>query len=277
MNSLLKNTQSLLKKHSLNPSKRLGQNFMVDRSAIKRIIDSAEISQEDNIIEIGPGTGILTKELANKAKKVVAIEKDIKLAEILKENLNKENVEIISRDVLEIDDFCQFFSNSKNKEYKIVANLPYYITSYLIRKVLGLENPPQKAILVMQKEVGQRICQLPPRMNLLAVSVQLHSRVNLLGYISKDSFWPKPKVEAAIVKLEMKKEKLKTNQELFFKIVKAGFSQPRKRLDNNLSKELKLEKEKIADYLRSCNILPGKRAESLSLEDWVCLTDSFAS
>jgi len=259
-----KEVKNLLKNHGIRPSKGLGQNFLIDQKAVKRVIDAADLKKDDLVLEIGPGLGVLTIELAKRAKKVVAVEKDQKIAEILKETLKGlDNIEIIKADILKLD--------LDLSDYKIVANIPFYLTSFLIRRLLESEKRPKEIILIIQKEVAQRICAKPPKMNLLAVSVQFFADPMIVSYLSKKSFWPQPDVDGAIIKI---KPKTKTTEstDLFFKVVKAGFSQPRKQLINNLSKGLKLEREKVKEWLLKNKIQPEQRAESLTLKDWINLT-----
>jgi 16S rRNA (adenine1518-N6/adenine1519-N6)-dimethyltransferase len=267
--------KNLLKKYGIRPFKGWGQNFLVDRSVLRKIIESAELKKSDIVLEIGPGIGTLTQELAKKAKKVIAVEKDKKMVEILKETLKGiENVKVIQGDILKIPNSQFLIHNS----YKIVANLPYYIVSPVIRKFLELkEVRPLEMILMVQKEVAQRICAKPPNMNLLAVSVQFYSKPEILFYVSKNSFWPRPKVDGALLKiipLTNTNRKL-TDTKLFFKIVKAGFCQPRKQLANNLAKMLKLDKKKVKNWLLENGIQPSQRAETLSVNDWLKLTKNF--
>lgn len=270
--SLKGNVKNILKKYQIRPSKRLGQNFLIDKGVIKKIIKAADLSSEDIVLEIGPGLGVLTQELAKKAKRVIAIEKDPRMVEILKERLKDfSNIEIIQGDILKI-----FNSQFSIFNYKIVGNLPFYLTSPAIRLFLeSVEVKPQQMVLVVQKEVGQRICTRPPKMSILAVSVQIYAKPEIISYLSKKSFWPQPKVDSAIIKLKVKKEKLKIDRELFFRIVKTGFSQPRKQLINNLSKGLVRERVKVKNWLLKNNIQPTQRAETLEVEDWLNLTKSF--
>ena len=275
-----KDIKILLKKYQISPLKRLGQNFLIDKTAIKKVIEATDLQPDDIILEIGPGIGVLTTELAKKAKKVIAVEKDPKMCQILKETLKDfTNVEVIQGDILKISNFQFLISN-----YKVVGNLPFYLTAPVIRKFLeSAENSsPQLMVLVVQKEVGQRICAKPGKMSILAVSVQIYAKPEIVSYISKKSFWPQPKVDSAIIKLKVKSEKLKINRNLFFRIVKAGFKQPRKQLINNLSKGFppagrqgKIEKEKIKNWLLKNGIEPSQRAETLSIEDWLKLTKTF--
>jgi len=267
--------KNLLEKRGIKPSKKLGQNFLVSKSVLERILRAANLKKTDIILEIGPGIGTLTRELAKRVKKVIAVEKDKKMIEILKETLKEfENIEIVEGDILKLENgsMVKWFNGLS---YKIVANLPYYITSPLIRKFLESKNPPSQMILMVQKEVAQRICAPPKKMNVLALSVQFYSKPEIISFVSKKSFWPCPKVDSAILKLKVKRQKAKVNKDLFFKIVKAGFSHPRKQLVNNLSFELKLEKEKIKSWLLKNKINPTQRAQTLQLNDWLKLAKTF--
>jgi len=269
--SLKKKIKNLAKICRIKPSKMLGQNFLIDKVVLAQIIKTAELKPDDIILEIGPGSGVLTQELAKRAGKVIAVEKDQKMCQILKETLkNYKNVEIIWGDILKINFQLQ-------KEYKTVANLPYYITSPVIRKFLESENPPKEMVLMVQKEVAQRICASPPKMNLLAVSVQFYAKPEIIVYVSKKSFWPQPKVDSAIIKIKPRivADNKRIDTDLFFRIVKAGFSQPRKQLANNLSNGLKLNKERVKLLLLKNNIQPSQRAQNLSLCDWLKLVKFF--
>jgi len=283
--------KEILLRYGAKASKGLGQNFLIDKNILDKIIKSADIKSGDVILEVGPGLGTLTQELAKKAKRVIAIEKDKMMIEILKETLKDfKNVEIIQQDILEI-------KSEIPKKYKLVANIPYYLTSPLIRKFLerpeGYPNSPQEIILMIQKEVAQRICKNPPDMNLLAVSVQFYAEPKIISYVSKNSFWPAPKIDSAIIKitpssrnsasqkfLATSQKKYEIEPNLFFEVVKAGFSQPRKQLVNNLtslkfSNGVKLDKVKIYKWLLENNINPNQRSETLSISDWIGLAKSF--
>ena len=272
----LKEIKNWLKKYNIRPSRRLGQNFLIDEKVLRKIIEAAELSKDDIVLEVGPGIGNLTAELAKRVKKVIAIEKDQKMVEILNELLEGwkvRNVKIVKADILK---FSPKIYNLKSKIYKVVANIPYYLTSPLIRKFLETENQPKEMVLMVQKEVAQRICARPPKMSLLAVSVQFYTKPEIISYISKKSFWPSPKVDSAIIKISAFNQRRKSafNQR-FFKIVRAGFSQPRKQLINNFSKGLEFDKKKVEVWLLKNKIQPNQRAETLNLEDWINLTKSF--
>jgi 16S rRNA (adenine1518-N6/adenine1519-N6)-dimethyltransferase len=264
------NIKSLLQKYKTKPIKRFGQNFLIDNSAIKKTIEAAELKSGDVILEIGPGPGVLTQELAKIAKNVIAIEKDIKMVEILKETLKElSNIEIVQGDALKMDII------HISSPYKVIGNLPFYLTAPIIRKFLEADNPPKEMTLIVQKEVGQRICAKPPKMSILAVSVQVYGKPKIISYISKKSFWPSPKVDSAIIKISEIDSSRGINRDLFFKIVKAGFSQPRKQLINNLSKGFGLEREKTEKWLLDNRIKPSQRAETLSVDDWLNLLKDF--
>jgi len=271
----LEEIKRLLKKYNIYPSKRLGQNFLVDEGILKKIVEAAELSKNDIVLEIGPGIGNLTVKLAKRVKKVVAVEKDQRMIEILKETLKDfKNVKIIKADILK---FSPKIYNLKSKIYKVVANIPYYLTSPLIRKfVETVEVKPQLLVLMVQKEVAQRICTKPPDMSILAVSVQFYAKAEIISFVSKKSFWPQPKVDSAIIKIIPRKSALpiRVNPLLFFKVVRAGFSQPRKQLANNFSKKLGIDKIKVREWLLKNKIQPTQRAETLNLEDWINLTKS---
>jgi len=275
--------KELLTKYNARPSKGLGQNFLIDKNVLNKIIETADLKPSDIILEIGPGIGTLTQKLAKNTKKIIAIEKDKTMVEILKETLaGYKNIEIINADILKIEKLQKF------KNYKVVANIPYYITSPVIRKFLEAENKPDFMVLMVQKEVAQRICSKPPDMthsagsgssratrgmSLLSVSVQFYAEPKIVSYVSKNCFWPSPKVDSAIIKITPRGQTSRpagglTSPDLFFRVVKAGFSQPRKQLAGNLSKNLNLSKEKTAEWMQKNKIDPKQRAETLSIEDW---------
>jgi 16S rRNA (adenine1518-N6/adenine1519-N6)-dimethyltransferase len=267
--------EKTLKDYRISPIKRLGQNFLIDKKVLKKIVEAAEISEKDVVLEVGSGIGNLTIELAKSAKKVIAVEKDKRMVEILKENLkNFKNVEIIEGDIREI-----IWAIVKNisRGYKIVANIPYYLTSHLIRNFLELKNKPKLIVLMVQKEVAQRICAKPPKMNLLAVSVQFYAKPKIVSYVSKNCFLPRPKVDSAIIKIKPMTDVDRglINADLFFKIVKAGFSHPRKQLINNFSKNFEFDKMKIENWLLKNKICPKKRAQEISLKEWTKLVKNF--
>lgn len=259
---------------NFRPNKLLGQNFLRDKNILAKIVHAAALTKEDRVLEVGPGEGILTQALAQQAGHVLAVEKDRRLAEQLKIKFSgNEKVAIVEADILDFLESAPF----AGQPYKVVANIPYYLTAHLIRRLLESPDPPRDIILMVQKEVAQRLCARPPRMSLLAVSVQFYSQPKLIARVSKNSFWPKPKVDSAIIRLSPRPaaDSLETiDAPAFFKILHAGFSQPRKQLLNNLSRELALSREKISVIMENAGLEPNQRAETLDVPDWLRLARS---
>ncbi len=280
--TLIQTAKQLLRAHSLEPKKYLGQSFLVDEGAIRKIIQAANLQKTDVALEIGPGLGALTFELAHSAKEVIAVERDPQMLGILKSRFEAvPNLELILADILSPNtrypstpfDKTQGKSLRASKiqdaKYKVVANLPYAITGPVIRKFLEATPQPQLMVLMVQKEVAQRICAKPPRMNLLAVSVQFYAKPEIVAYISKRSFWPQPRVDSAIIKIAPTPAQHPTiNNQLFFRVVKAGFRQPRKQLVNNLGTTLGISRVAVTTWLLQNNIQPTQRAETLTLQNW---------
>ena len=258
----------------ISPKKSLGQNFLVNPRILDKIVATAEVTKKDTILEIGPGPGNLTRKLAEKADRVIAVEKDRRLIAQLKEKFKNSNVEIVESDILKLK-FETLIGNCKLKieNYKVVGNIPYYITSNLLRTIFERWPRPELIVLTIQKEVAQRITAKPPKMNLLAVSIQLFSEPEIISHISKENFRPRPKVDSVILRIKLRRaQQSKEFTERLFKIVRAGFSQKRKLLAGNLEK-LGVKKEITLKVFDKAGI-PGKaRAENLSLEDWIKLAN----
>lgn len=257
----------ILDRYDLGPLKRLGQNFLVDRNIIEKMVNLVEPGE--TVVEVGPGLGSLTVPTAKRVKRLIAIEKDEKIAQVLESEFlgQFDNVTLIKGDILKTEGFIP------SGDYSVLANLPFYITSPIIRMFLESENPPVKMVLMMQKEVAKRICAKPPEMSILAVSVQFYAKPKILFKVSRNSFWPSPGVDCAVMVIERKDSAPKVGVESFFKVVRAGFSHPRAQLLNNLSKELRLDKEEAKKVMLSSGIDPKRRAESLSLDEWLSLTE----
>ena len=270
------NLQLLLKKHGLKPQKRFGQNFLIDGELPQKLVAAAQIGAQDTVLEIGPGIGAITRTLAQKAKRVIAVEKDRNMVEILKETVgNFENVEIICDDIRRSDLPLNFGGGPTSINYKVVGNLPFYLTAPVIRKFLEMsEAGPQSMTLVVQKEVAQRICAKPPKMSILANSVQFYADPEMISMISKKSFFPQPKVDATLIKITPRPVAMEDSR-LFFEVVKAGFSHPRKQLLNNLAQGLEKSRTDTLAWLQKNNINPQQRAETLSVDDWINLVKSF--
>jgi len=268
--------KQLLAKYDATPQKRLGQNFLINPGVLAKIIQAGDLNKDDVILEIGPGLGTLTQALAQRAKKVITIEKDRKMIEILQDVIAADkiqNVKIIRDDVLKFDiGTLEIDWKLEIGNWKLIANLPYYIASPVIRKFLEEKNPPSLMILMVQKEVAQRICASPPNMSLLAVSVQFYAKPEILSYVSKGSFWPAPKVDSAILKITPYSQYPNVLRSQFFSILHTGFSAPRKQLAGNLAKSLAMERYIIEEQLKEAGIEPSRRAETLTIEEWIKLT-----
>jgi 16S rRNA (adenine1518-N6/adenine1519-N6)-dimethyltransferase len=261
------NAASLLKRYDLRAHKGLGQNFLQDPLALEQIVAAAEIQPTDIVLEIGPGLGSLTRYLAVAAREVVAVELDADLLPPLKQVLVPyQNVRVIHGDILKLPPKELITEN----DYLVVANIPYYITSAVIRHLLEGETKPRRIVLTVQKEVAERICALPGDMSLLALSVQVYGEPRIAAHIPAEAFFPAPKVDSAVLVVDIYPSPLVRAQLLdqFFKSIKAGFSQKRKTLRNSLSSGLRIPLAEAAELLTSASIDPQRRAETLSIEEW---------
>lgn len=276
------------------PKKSLGQNFLRDTNVLQKIIKAANLKADDFVIEIGPGEGILSFEILKKTQGLIMVEKDDGLAEEVALKFQISNIKlqkkskiqnckfqnnrgIISGDILEIN-LPELIEKNNFKNYKLVANIPYYITSPIIQLFLETKYPPTEMVLMVQKEVAERICASPGQMSILAASVQYYAEPKLLFYVDKKSFYPVPEVDSAVIKIETRgKNKEKSEDEIksFFRVVKAGFSSKRKTLLNNLSNSLHLDRKIVEETIRKAGFWPTQRAQELSVEDWKKLTKTF--
>ncbi|MDO5040889.1 MAG: 16S rRNA (adenine(1518)-N(6)/adenine(1519)-N(6))-dimethyltransferase RsmA [Peptoniphilus sp.] len=268
----------LLNKYGFRFTKSLGQNFLIDGNIVRNIADAAEVSEDDYVLEIGPGIGTLTEELALRAKKVVAVEIDHSLKEILKESLPYENVHIEFADFLKLDLEKLVEEEFGDKPFKVVANLPYYITTPIVEKFVESNLNIDSITIMMQKEVADRFSAQPSTKDYgtLSVFIQFYSDVSYKFSVSKNNFMPKPNVDSAVIKLKFKKDLPQINREKFFKIVKASFSKRRKTILNALSSYgLNIEKSAILKALEISNISPSRRGETLSIEEFIVLSINF--
>jgi 16S rRNA (adenine1518-N6/adenine1519-N6)-dimethyltransferase len=250
----------------------LGQNFLINEGIAQKIAQLADI-KDGNILEIGPGKGILTKYLARKAKKVLAIELDRNLSAELEER-NYKNTEIMRDDILKIN-LPRLIEEKNFEEYEVVANLPYYITSKIIRLLLETKHPPQEMVLMVQKEVGERIVARDGKESILSISVKFYAEPEILFFVPKENFEPAPEVDSAVIRIKRKQNIPNVDIDRFFQIVRIGFSAKRKTLVNNLASGLHLPKEEIAQILEKSSLEPDVRAEKLSIADWLRLYDLF--
>ncbi|MDD4062242.1 MAG: 16S rRNA (adenine(1518)-N(6)/adenine(1519)-N(6))-dimethyltransferase RsmA [Candidatus Pacebacteria bacterium] len=251
----------LMQENEIAPLKKMGQNFIIDQSIVERMISHAD--KEDVVLEVGPGLGAITIPLSKRVKKIIAVEMDRKIVKILKDKVDS-NVEVIEGDILKGTDVIP------QGKYKVFSNTPFYIAPAIIRMFLESTNPPIEMILMTQKEVAQRICAKPPDMNLLALSVQFYADPKVLFRVPRQCFYPVPNVDSSVIRIIVKEKK---NGSTFFKVARAGFSRPRAQLLNNLSKGLKLDKVEVEKHLKSIGLDPKIRAERLSVDNWVELSN----
>ncbi len=266
--------KEILSKYDFKPMHRRGQNFIIDKNIIQKIIQQSQITPTDHILEIGPGLGVLTNELSANAKKVLAVDIDKKIINILENEFNWPNVKIIKSDILKISN-KEIVKYLGSRKYKLIANLPYQITSEVIAKFLKEDPRPSRIIIMVQREVGERMLEGAPHTNLLALMVELYSDAKKLFQVSKNSFYPVPKVESVVMELIPKaKISLKPNQESrFWELVKAGYRSKRKYLQNNLASHAKVSKSQLESAWRELGWDKKIRPENLSLKDWLALFD----
>ncbi len=268
------NIQPLLKRYHIHPKKSLGQNFLVESGGLMKVINAAELSGSEEVLEIGAGLGSLTYLLAQTSARVSAVEIDTHMLEPLAEALKPfSNVQIVPGDILELNP-----AELVNREnYVVVANIPYYITSAIIRHLLEANLKPSRVILTIQKEVAQRILARDGKMSLLSLSVFVFGEPEIADTIPAGSFFPAPDVDSAVLRIRLYPEPLIPPSQLdqFFKLAHAGFGQKRKTLRNSLSAGLNLPSSEIEARLLEANIEPSRRAETLNIAEWARLIDSF--
>lgn len=270
-NPSLVQAKRLLRQSGLRAKKGLGQHFLVDEAILETILEAAELSAQDTVVEVGPGLGVLTTELAIRAGKVIAVELDGKLASILKHRLaSLGNVEVVNADILKVS-LAQLLEG--NSSYKVVANLPYYITSPLLHYFVEGSPKPALMVVMVQKEVGDAIVASSGKMSLLAVSLQVYSKPKVVSYVPAQSFYPPPKVDSVIVRFDLLPQPAVQVADMggFFGVVKCGFSLPRKQLRNSLAHGLGLKPAEVVPFLYKAGIDTQRRAETLSLEEWARL------
>lgn len=251
--------------------KHLGQHWLHDRFVLDHIADEAEVGANDTVLEVGPGLGTLTSILLGRAEKVISVEFDEDLARKLPGQFPGKNLEVVQSDILAYD------ARELPAGYKVVANVPYYITSKIIQKFMTEVNRPSVVTLLIQKEVAERVAARPGDMSILAVSAQLYADVSLGDVVPAELFTPPPKVDSQVVTLRTKQLELPpgVDEKLLFRVVKAGFSAKRKKLRSSLSGGLGIDKEAVDSLLALINVSPDERAESLSVEDWKRLAKAY--
>jgi 16S rRNA (adenine1518-N6/adenine1519-N6)-dimethyltransferase len=278
----------LLRRYGLRPRKSLGQNFLVHPSAASRIVEGAEVGPDDTVMEVGAGLGTLTGPLASAAGHVFAVETDPHMVEVLHQELAAyDNLTVVHEDILHLEPARLLTSAATSNKagkptpiyplwgvrwehYKVVANLPYYITSAVMRHLLEAAVRPSRMVVTVQREVAKRMVAEPGDMSLLAVSLQFYGRPRILFYLKRGAFYPVPEVESAVVRLDLYDVPPVpvTDVEAFFRVVKAGFAHRRKQLRNTFAAGLRLEPNDVEDALRAADVDPRRRAETLAIAEW---------
>jgi len=275
--------RQILRQFGFKPRKRLGQHFLVDEVILEAILSAAELSPGDIVVEIGPGLGILTEGLARQGATVIAVEVDAKLVALLKKRLvGFPDVRIVRADILKVTPRQLLRENLPNSDpirgYKVIANLPYYITSPVLSHFLEAQPRPLEMVVMVQKEVGETIAAAPGKMRLLSVRTQFYSKPNIVSYVPAASFYPPPKVDSVILRLDVCSQPPidVSDATSFFDIVMHGFDSPRKQLRNSLAHSLEMPPGQVASLLEKAGIETKRRAETLSLEEWRELWEVFA-
>ena len=277
--SVYNDTMAILKKYKISADKSLGQNFLVSDEVVEGIVESANINKEDIIIEIGPGLGVLTNLLLEKSDDVIAVELDNRMVEIISDRFKeKTNLTVIHEDILKVDlkELLNNRKKSENSKVKVVANLPYYISTPIIMKLLEQNQIIDEIIVMVQKEVGQRLtAKTGTRVaGAITYAVEFYSDATAIINVPKESFVPSPKVESVVIKLKIKKQTQDINKEMLFKVIKTAFSQRRKTLSNALVNGGIVEKNKLEEVLEKAELEKNVRGENLTLEDFIKLCEN---
>jgi len=262
--------RAILRRYGIRPNPRLGQNFLIDSGALTKVIAAAGFTGDEVVLEVGAGLGALTRQLAREVRQVIAVEFDRRLIPVLEQMVeNLRNVQLIAGDILSLD----LEKLISEQPYRVVANIPYNITSVLIRRLMESPRPAERVVLTVQREVAERIIAKPGAMNLLAISVQLYGEPYVVARIPARAFYPKPKVDSAVLRVDVHPEP-KVSRVLIpqlFRLARAGFGQKRKQLHNALAGRLNVAPAQIEVWLEEAAIRPQSRAQELSLEEWACL------
>lgn len=277
--------RSLLRFYDIRPKKGLGQHFLASSEPLRRIVEAAGLSPGDRVLEIGPGLGVLTRGLAREAGEVLAVELDARMRQVLADQLGHlENLRVIDADILSVDPPALLdlpeSARGRIPHYKVVANLPYQITSAVLRHLLEARARPERIVVMIQREVADRILAEPGQMSILAVSVQLFAEPSRVTEVPAAAFHPPPKVDSTVLRLDVREELGPEEARLpearlpaFFRVLRAGFSQKRKQLKNSLAGGLEREPAEVAAVMETAGIDPRRRAETLSVAEWIALAE----
>ena len=269
-----RNWRQLMKRHHIRPDKSLGQNFLFHPQSLRKVVEAANLHGDETVLEIGAGLGSLTRMLAQTAARVIAVEFDRRIMPALREAVaGYPNVQIVAGDIMQIplDDLLG------DHHYQVVANIPYNITSALLRKLMETQHPPRQIVLTVQKEVAERVVALPGEMSLLALGVQIYGRPQIVGTIAAGSFFPSPRVDSAILRIDLPESDPYPEEivEAVFKLARAGFEQRRKQLKNSLEHGLHLNSEQVETMLENAGIDPRRRPQRLSVPEWAGLARQY--
>jgi 16S rRNA (adenine1518-N6/adenine1519-N6)-dimethyltransferase len=268
--------KELLRRYGIHPSKGLGQSFLQEEWVLERILQASDLGPEDTVLEVGPGLGLMTRRLAEGSAAVVAVELDRKMLSVLAETLaGYPRAHIVQGDILQVDPVATItqalgLPSGHPLRYKVVANLPYYITSAALRHLLGAHPRPERLTVMVQREVAERIRAEPGNLSLLAISVQVYGTVELVCEVPARAFYPAPRVNSAVLRIDVHPQPRVPEQQMerFFRVVRAGFAQKRKKLRNSLAHNLGLRTEGVSAVLAGAGVSPHRRPETLSIEEW---------
>ncbi|WP_245628396.1 16S rRNA (adenine(1518)-N(6)/adenine(1519)-N(6))-dimethyltransferase RsmA [Fervidicola ferrireducens] len=272
--------KAMMREFGIRPSKRLGQHFLIDESPLAAMIEAAELKDDDGVLEIGPGLGVLTLKLGRLVRKVVAVEKDPALFPVLEKLTGKyKNICLLNEDVLKLD-LEKVAKEHFDGKFKVVANLPYYITSPILMKIVENRHLIEMAVIMVQKEVAERLSARPGTRDygILSIAVQLYADVDLICQVGRSAFLPPPKVESAVVRLKLR-ELPSVNiedEKMFFRVVEAAFGERRKTVKNSLKSRLSLPSDEIREALKKAGIDENRRAETLKIEEFAALSREIA-
>jgi 16S rRNA (adenine1518-N6/adenine1519-N6)-dimethyltransferase len=264
--SRVEDVRTAMKLAGIKPNKGLGQHFLVDRPSLEAIVDAAGVTQDDTVLEIGPGLGVMTRPLTRQAGRVVAVETDHILADLLRRDSPK-SLTVAEQDILTFD------LAGLPPRYKVIANIPYYLTSKIFRFLIESSNPPAVMSLLIQKEVAERIVAAPGKLSVLALSIQYYGRPEIVRVVERHKFWPPPDVDSAVLRVVLTGPAFAADRARLFRLIKAGFGEKRKQLKNALAGGLNLSPDYAADLLAATKLAPTVRAQELDLRAWQRLYD----
>jgi 16S rRNA (adenine1518-N6/adenine1519-N6)-dimethyltransferase len=257
----VEDVRTALKLAGIKPNKGLGQHFLVDKSSLEAIMDAAAVTKADTVLEIGPGLGVMTRPLADQAGKLVAVETDRVLADLLRRDA-PVNLEVVEQDFLNYD------LTQLPKGYKVIANIPYYLTSKIFRLLVESPNPPSVMSVLIQKEVAERITSKPGQLSVLALSVQYYGYPEIVRIVERHRFWPAPAVDSAVLRVTLTGPAFPADPTKLFRLIKAGFGEKRKQLKNSLSGGLNLSSDLGIELVSKAKLPPTARAQELDLKAW---------